>query len=237
MAELIEFPGKAEVTTEALTWPERARASVVTDVESYSRTAELLKGIKSLRTKVAETFDPHIKRAFDGHRALIGEKSTAEAPLIEAERIIKSALVTYDQAQERIRQAEERRLQEDARRAEEDRRLAEAAAMEQEGNDYGDAGLVAEAHALINEPIAPMPIAPVMKAVPKVTGIVHRETWSARVVDLKQLIQYVAQHPEHLNLLAANQTALNGLARSLKAGMKIPGVQAFPTRDVAAGAR
>ena len=217
------------VITEALTWPERAQALAIVSPESYTFGADLLLGIKDLRKRIADTFGPHVKRAFDAHRALVAEQRTAEAPLMDAERIIKDRLRAYDDEQERIRREEARRLEAIARQQEAERQLAAALAAEAAGD-------TTEADAIINEAPAPV-VVQVEKATPKVAGISYRETWAAEVTDLAALVRHVAAHPEHANLLTANQTALNALARGLKAAMSIPGVRAVATRDVAAGRR
>jgi hypothetical protein len=236
MATVIDFPEAARVTEQALTWPERARGAAVVDAESYGRASELLKGIKALRQEIADTFDPHVKRAHDAHRALLKEKADAEAPLTEAERIIKAALVAYNTEQERLRRIEQERLEREAKAKADEEALARAAAMEQEGRDFGDPALVEEAHQLLTEQLAaPPPPVAVARTTPTVAGIVHRTTWSARVVDLIALVKFVAANPSHIGLLQANQAALNAQARSLKAAMRLPGVQAVPTQDVAAG--
>jgi hypothetical protein len=225
------------VTDEALTWPDRARTAAVVDPASYQAAGELLKGIKQLRQKIAETFDPHIKRAFDSHRALCEEKRQAEAPLTEAERVLKNALVTYDTEQERLRREEQRRLEREAQQEQERLSLERAAALEREGNAFGDTAMVDEARQVLEEQLQapPPPIAAVQKATPRVAGIVHRSTWSARVTDMMALIRFVAANPSHAGLLQINQAALNAQARSLKGGLRIPGVQPLETRDVAAG--
>jgi hypothetical protein len=225
------------VTDEALTWPDRARTAAVVDPASYQSAGELLKGIKQLRQKIAETFDPHIRRAHDSHRALCEEKRQAEAPLTEAERLIKNALVAYDTEQERIRREEQRRLEREAQQEQERLALERAAALEREGNAFGDAAMVTEAGQVLEEQLQapPPPVAAVQKATPKVAGIVHRTTWSARVTDLHALVKFVAANPSYIGLLTANLPALNGQARSLKGAMRLPGVQAVPTNDVAAG--
>lgn len=224
------------VTQEALTWPERARATAVVDVATYQAASELLKGIKQLRQKIAETFDPHVKRAFDAHRALCEEKRQAEAPLTEAERVIKNALIAYDNEQERLRRAEQQRLEREAREQQEREAIERAAALEREGKDYGDDSMVAEARQIIEEQLVapPPPVASVAKTTPHVAGIVHRSTWNAQVTDLMALVRFVAANPSHVGLLSANLPALNAQARSLKGAMRLPGVQAVETRDVAA---
>ena len=213
----------------ALTYPDQARALRIADAGTYQGACDFLKGIKALRTEIADTFGPHITRAHEAHKALLKEKSDAEAPLAEAERITKAALVTYDAAQEQIRRAEAARLQEQLRQQEHERRLAEAVELEQAGES-------AEAEALIEAPIT-VPTVAVAPSTPKVSGIAYRETWSANVTDLGALVKHVAAHPQFAGLLLANMPALNAQARSLKAQMQIPGVEAVCTRDVAAGRR
>lgn len=219
----------AAVAERALTFPDRAKALRIVDADTYQAACEFLKGIKALRTEIAETFEPHIKRAHESHRALLKEKSDAEAPLADAERIAKSALVTYDQQQERIRRAEQARIQAEVQRQEEERRLAEAVALEAAGD-------VEEAEALFEEPID-VPTIAVAPTTPKVSGISFRETWGAEVTNLAALVQYVAANPMFSALLLANMPALNAQARSLKGELRIPGVKAICTRDVAAGRR
>jgi hypothetical protein len=228
--------GAVEVRSEALTWPERAKTTVITDGVTYTAACELLKGIKALRAKIGETFDPHIKRAFDAHRALVKERSDAEAPLTEAEGILKRSLVTYDTEQERARQQEQRRLQEEARKQEEARRIDEAAALEREAAATGAEDLRVEAEALMCAPVStPAVIAP--RTTPKVAGISYREVWSARVVSLWKLILYVAAHPECANYLTPNTAALNAAVRGQKAGFKVDGVQAVCEKVAAASGR
>lgn len=217
------------VAERALAFPDQAKALRIINADTYQAACEFLKGIKALRSEIADTFEPHIKRAHESHRALLKEKADAEAPLAEAERIAKSALVVYDQEQERVRRAEQARIQAEVRRQEEERRLAEAVALEAEGEQ-------AEADALFEEPIT-VPTIAVAPSTPKVAGISYRETWSANVNDLAKLVAYVAQHPQFANLLTPNMPALNAQARSLKGQMQIPGVEAVCTRDVAAGRR
>lgn len=219
----------AAVLQKAATFPEQARALAITSPERYTAACDFLQTIKALRAEIAETFDPHIKRAYDAHRALCAEKKDAEAPLVDAERIAKAAMVTYEQAQERLRREEAARLQAELRKVEEERRLTEAVAAEASGDTE-----VAEQ--LLAEPVF-VPTVAVAPTTPKVAGISYRETWSGKLTDIAALIRYAAANPQFMGLLEVNQPALNQLARSMKAQMQIPGVEAVCTRDVAAGRR
>lgn len=226
----------SKVTERALAFPDQARALRIVDAPSYGAAADFLKGVKALRDEIAETFDQHIKRAHESHKALLKEKQDAEAPLAQAERIVKDALVAYDREQERIRREEEQRRQDELRRQEEERRLLEAIELEEAARETGNTEFQEQADALIDAPVM-VPTVAVPPTTPKVSGISYRETWSARVTNLAALVKFVAANPQFTNLLQPNQTALNTQARSLKAHMQIPGVEAVCTRDVAAGRR
>lgn len=215
--------------TKALAFPEQARALVIVDALGYTKACDFLQGVKALRAEIAETFEPHIKRAHESHKALLKEKADAEAPLVEAERIAKAALVTFNNEQERQRREEQARLQAELRRQEEDRKLNEAVALEAAGES-------AEASAVLDEPVH-VPTVAVAPLTPKVSGIAYRETWSASVTDVAALVKFVAANPQFAGLLSPNMPALNAQARSLKGQMSIPGVEAICTRDVAAGRR
>lgn len=224
------------VKNEALAWPDRARAVTIADDASYTRAAELLKGIKALRGRIADTFDSHIKRAFESHKALVREKAEAEAPLTEAEAIVKRSLVTYQQEQDRKAREEARRLEEAARQQEETRRLEEAAAIERVAAETGDEAMRATAHEVLEAPVAAVVVRPA-PATPKIAGISYRDTYSARVVNVSKLIAFVARNPQFANLLTPNQTALNQLARAQKAMLQIDGVEVVTERVAAAGSR
>lgn len=227
MSTVLELPDR-QVVTEALAWPDQARALTVTDVDTYARGCALLLGIKDLRKKIAETFDPHVRRAHEAHKALVKEKSDAEAPLTEAERILKGALTAYDQEQERIRREEQRKKDEEARIEAERMALEQAAALELEGHATGDETLVAEAHAIIAAPIAPVPMAPVQKLTPKVAGISMRKTWAFRIVNPTLV-------PNQYRVI--DEAKIRGVVRSLGPASNIPGVEVYEETTVAAGRR
>lgn len=215
------------VRAEALAWPDRAAALAIVDDGSYRSAADMLIGIKSLRTAIAATFDAHIARAYQSHKALVKEKADAEAPLTQAETTIKRALVTYTEAQERIRQAEERRLAEIARQAEEDRRMAEAAALEAEALATDDADMLATAQEIIAAPVA-TPVVVLPTSTPVVSGISYREVWRFRIID-------PALVPREY--LAIDDTKIGAVVRAMKGGTSIAGVQAYPERIASASGR
>ncbi len=235
--ELVDNQKAVEVTEQALTWPDRARALVVNDDASYSAAAETLKGIKALRQEVDAAFDPIVKAAFTAHRTAVEQKRKAETPLTEAETIIKRTLTVYQQEQQRL--ADERRREEEKKAREEAETLAleQAAALELEGQQYGDQAMVEEAHAMIERPVTVAPCAPAPRPTPAVSGISHRTTYSAEVTSFAALVQHIAKNPQLLPLLKVDQAALNGQARSLRESLSLPGVRLVKANTVAAGSR
>lgn len=237
MATVIEFPETADVTAKALTWPERAKEIAVATPEAYVQAGQLLLDIKALRKEVDAAFDPIISKAHEAHKEACGQKKKAEAPLAEAEQILKRGLVVWDSEQERIRRDDERRLQEQARVEEEARRAKEAAALESQANATGDESLRAEAEELISAPVA-TPSISLPSSTPKVAGISYRENWRIDpTVDLKALCAAIGRGEQPTTLVQPNTSALNGLARSLKNQMKVPGVKVVMERIASAGGR
>lgn len=163
------------IEQKALSVPDRARSIEINDNESYVRAGELLKAIKDIRREIDETFDSVIKKAHEAHKEAVAKKKKAEAPLLEAEAIIKPRIAGYIAEQERIRQAEERRLQEEARKREEEARLAEAVHLESVGDKEA-------AESVLDEPVAP-PVVVLPKTTPKIEGISSRKAWKYRVKD------------------------------------------------------
>lgn len=231
MTEPVLVPEAEAIATEALAWPARAQALAIRDHLSYIEAGEFLKTIRGLRGRIGETLDPHIKRAHEAHKALVAEKARAEAPLLAAEATLKTALAEYDVAQEVLRQAEENRLRAIARQDEEARRVAAAAALEAEGRATGDEALLQEAERVLD---APLPVSVVVApTTPKLAGVSYRDHWTARVVNMRALIAWVAVHPGHDHLLKVNQTALDSLARALRDGLRIDGVEPQNKRTAA----
>ena len=71
-----------------------------------------------------------------------------------------------------------------------------------------------------------MPVIFVAPALATIAGVWTRPNWRAEVNDKLALIRYVATHPEWVHLVDANESALNGLAKSQREALAIPGVRA-----------
>ena len=221
-------PEAQEVATLALSIPDAAKKLAITDDVSLSIGNQLLLSIKDIRKQISDTFDPLAKKAHDAHKAIIGQKKKVEAPLVEAEGIIKPAISRYMAEAERKRREEEERIRKEMeKRAEEE---ALAAAIEAE-----DAGDLAEAEAILSAPVfvphvsAPPP--------PKLEGISIRNIIKFEVTDLRALVKAVAAGQVPIEAIKPNDVVIGAQARSLRLSLHWPGVRVWAEDSVAAGRR
>jgi hypothetical protein len=234
-------PTKEALATETQSWASRAAGLKIVDRESCTNASLLLRSIKSLRSQVAAFWEPHhdaaaeTKRKAEAARKLLAdEQARMEAPLIEAERILKAGLLTFEADQERIRLDEERRLQAEAQRRAEMLTLEAAAALETEAVKTGNADMLAEAVDILGQPIE-APVVSVAKAVPKVQGVTYRDAWKAHpTVDVKALAAAVASGAAPAAFLVPDMTAINAFARATKGTHPVPGIRWFNDRQVTA---
>ena len=222
----IEVPESTDLQTTGKDWLAVARDTVVTDDVQLNRANDSLKLIKGMKSQVNDRLGPAVEAAHKAHKTLTSLRADLLAPFDQAEAKIKSTCSTYITAKQREEERKRREAEAEARKLAEEERIARAEQFEKQGR-------IAEAHAEIASPIVvapPEPVAPPV-AIPK--GMVARETWSARVVSLLALVQFVAANPSYINLLEPNQSALNDMARGMKGAMSIPGVTATSTSSVA----
>jgi hypothetical protein len=204
-------PEAQEVATLALSIPDAAKKLSITDDISLGIGNELLLSIKDLRKQIADTFDPIIRKAHEAHKAAVGAKKDAEAPLVQAEGIVKPAISGYMAECERKRREEEDRQRKEAeKRAEE---LALAAAIEAE-----DAGASPEEVQAIVE--APVYVPPKFE-----------------VTDLRALVKAIAAGQVPIEAVKPNDVVIGAQARSLRTSLRWPGVRVWEEDSVAAGRR
>ena len=209
-----------EIENKAMSVPFRAKAILITDNETYIAATELLMAIKDIRKEIDETFGPIISKAFAVHKEAVGQKKKVEAPLVEAEGIIKPRIGSYLAEQEQIRLTDERRLQEEARKRAEEEQLAEAVALEASGESVA-------AEALIQAPIAPPPVI-LPKSVPKVSGVSSRKGWKWRLKDPSKVKR---------EFLMVDEVKINSIVRSLgkNAEEVVCGIECYEETTIVAG--
>jgi hypothetical protein len=224
---LIEETVKPDLTLVVQSWPDRARAIVIETDDDATKAAELLNDVKKLRGEVDASFNPIITKAHEAHKEALAQKKRHSDPLDEAERVLKATLNVFRQQQERKALEERRRLEEAARKLEEEQRLAEV-----------DAALAADDEVAAEEIIQrPMQVAAPKVAAFKPAGVTYREKWTFEVTSLTELVKHCAAHPEDINLLAPNTTAIRALVLARKKSFTVPGLRAWDEGNVAASRR
>lgn len=217
METALAVPSKLDERASALT--ERATAIQVTDQETHDEAAELYVRLGDLSKEIDSIHDPAIEAAHRSHKAAIEAKKKLADPVDQARRIIKPKVCAWEQEQIRIQQERQREAERIARQAEEEARLALAVEAEQKGAEPETVKEILETSVVTVAPV----VAPAFQ---KTNGFKSRESWSASVFDIKLLCKAIAEGRQPSNLVEGNMTALNGLARSLKGQMNVPGVKA-----------
>jgi len=218
-----------ELESQALSVPERAKLMIITTAAEYVAAGELLKAVKGLRAEIDSTFDPIISKAHEAHKEAIAQKKKVDAPLVEAEGILKPRISTFLREEERKRQEEEMRLQKEAEDRAKEEQLANAVILD-------DIGETAMANRILEEAVYVPPVV-LPSAAPRVAGISMRETWSAQVVDLMRLVKAVAAGTAPIQCLSADTVFLGQQARSMKGALNYPGVKAVMDNSISAGRR
>ena len=217
-----------QIEQRALTIHEQAAALAIIDQRSADRAGELKIAISDLRREAKTHHQPMIDAAHRAHRAALDALKRIDEPLAEAEQRINTALAEWISAEMRRIAEEERARREEAERIlreEAEREAAHLTALYGEEVSADDVIELAAAAAVATAP----------KVV--VAGVSGRHTYSARVIDLRKLVAYVAEHPEMLGLLSPNQPALNAMARANKGALAIPGIAIEKQLSVARRAR
>ena len=177
--------------------------------------------------------------------------SPAKQWLKEAEGILKTKILDYQNEQERIAQEEQRKADEKARkqrekleakaavaRAEEE--AARAAAAKAKGDEAKAAAAAlakkqAEKAAKLEEKAEIVQAPVISTTAPEIEGVHTRVTWKAEVTDKAAFIKFIVeQRPDLMGVIEIDQSKLNGYARLLKEDFDMPGVEAKAEKSIAA---
>ena len=211
-------PDPPEIVAQTSALVRDAEAFHVGDLASNALALERIRLLRLGERTITEHFEPARKAADEVKRAVLATRDALVRPLMMARSVYDAKAQEYEREQRRIAEAERQRLEKLAREEEERRQLD--AAIEAD-----EAGATDEAIAILEQPVI-APVVHVAPAVAQVEGVSERTTWHAEVTDLQALVRYVARYPEWLGLLEPAMPALNGLARSQRGAMNLPGVRA-----------
>ena len=216
-----------EVEKQVLTIDVKARELSIESQNSYNMANEFLKTIKTLQTKIKDTFSPMKKKASDAHKEIcLQETRQLELPL-KAEALVKSKMLEWMQIQEEIRFKQEAKLQ---ARAEKERQEALAKAEAARANGK-------ESRAERYEEKAANIIAPQLAPTIDTGGAGIRKYWSAEVVDLMLLVKAIADGRASIMAVEPNMPFLNKQAEMLKETFNFPGIKAVSRDGLVSGRR
>ena len=212
--------------TMALAWPDEARAIVVSDQESYNHAAKALASIAKTEKEVKAHHAPMKTTAHEAHRAAVAAEKKFLDPLNEAKKIIKSNIVQWTTAQAKIKLDEENRRRHEAEKIEEEERLARAIKAEKDGQSKTQVEKILETpKEIITKPVEP--------TFEKSSSVITKTTWKAEVTNIIDLCQAVVDGKATTDMISANMSVLNQMARQYKDELRIPGVKAVPDTNVA----
>jgi len=200
-----------------------AESFSISSNEAYADAGEILKTIKgryrdieNKRREMTVPLDETKKRIMDFFRPPLDR-------LASAERLIKGAMLSFTQEQERVRQAEEARIRELARQEQgrRDRELEQQIVQAQQDGDTAKAETLLATATEIPAPV-------VLSERPRVDGIKTVTRWKHRVVDQALIPR---------EFLMPNDKLLADMAVTTKGAVTIPGVEFYPEATVASVAR
>lgn len=207
------------IRSEGLSIVEQAEALQVTDPASFALAGHLRQMGARFKKRVIEFCAPTIAAGLAAHRAALAQQATLLEPAEQVEHILRPRVIAYEQEQQRIAREAREAAERERRMLEEEARL-EAALTAEAAGDHREADRVLES------PVAPIVFAaPPVVNVPKAEGTSFRDHWTAEVTDFRALVRAAADGEAPLTVLQADQKVLNGMARTHRGELAIPGVR------------
>ena len=200
----------------------------IVDQESYEVAAGILKTVKAM-AKEAEEERKKITRPLDEAKdAVMLLFNPIKTRLENAERVLKNAILTYTNEQERKRKAEEDRLAKEAKEREE-KEKAKILKQSERAEAKGDTEKAEDLRQAAAEHHVPAPtIAPTVQ---KVAGLSMKTVWKARIVDIKKVpVEMLFADNRQKE---AHQAYFNALAEKTKGSLPVAGIEWYDEKVVA----
>jgi hypothetical protein len=194
-----------------------AKSLVIKTGEAFEEAAGFLKSIKGSLATIEDWRIERTKPLNDTVRKLNADAKEASAPWLEMERILKGAMITYSDEQDRLRALEQRRANEAAEK--ERQRLQAIADKAAAKGQEGKAETFAERAASVVAPVA-------QQAAPKVASVTVPVVWVFEITD-EALIPR--------EYLSVDESKIRKVVTALKGGTNIAGVRAYAQKRIAAG--
>lgn len=220
-------PTKAtEFRERVSTLADEARGLKVDSQEAYELAAEKLRGVRALKDEIIEHHREMKQRAYQAHQAVIAAEKKLLDPVAEAEYVYKRLIGAYETEQRRIEAEAQAQRDREAQALAEAEREREIEAAEAAGADAH------EVAALIAEPLPVVYQEPPQPTFQRARGISTAAIWKGEVVSLQQLVRAIAKGEANVNLVAADQPAINALARATRGTLAVPGIRFFNESSV-----
>jgi hypothetical protein len=219
-----------ELEEKTLTLAEQAKALKIVDQQSYQIAAERLIAVADLRREILAHHAPIKKSAHESWQQVIAAEKRLLDPVAEAECIYKAGIAAFEREQRRIEAEARAKAEAEARRLAEEQRERELEQAEAEGAD------AEEIAAMVNAPlvVAPPPVEPAFQ---HAKGVTTAMNWKGEVISLEALVKAIAASKANINLVMANETAINQLARATHGTLQVPGIRFSSQPVVRAGRR
>ncbi len=199
----------------------KAKSTTVADMNACGDAGKLIRKLTQAVKRTKEDLAPLKTRLSSAKKEFQEAESIRLKPLVEAEKLLKSSIEIF-LTKESARRRHQRELQELARQesiAEREKRIE---TLEEEGK-------IEEARTLANEYPPELPPVP---AIPVPKMISAKATRRSEVNDLHALIRFIAEHPEHSDLLRPSTAKLNAMARKTPGESPLPGVEFLTEQKV-----
>ena len=242
---VIQYPSMQSIVDYSLLLQKSANDLTVDSDAMYGFAGEELRRVKAVLKKLEDERKAKTSPLDQAKKAIMDIFSGGTAPLSGAQQVIRSKMAAYEEEKRRIAELEQARLNAEIEKerveraqalADEQKKLQELESQIEGALALGDSAQIqslttaaeaAKAEILAGSMSLDVTASPVIlpRVAPKAEGISTRAHYSADCVDLLALVKFVAEHPEYIGLLLADQKNLNDMAKAFKGkGPQIPGV-------------
>ena len=215
--QIVVAPISTEVAVraqqEAPAMLKQAEAIVILNQSQYEGANNVLKTVKD-KGRELDAKRKEITKPLDQAKRVVMDLFREPLEILTtAEKIIKRAMISYADEQDRLRREEQRKLELKAK-AEEDRKRKDLEDRAKKWAAKGDKAKAEELQEQAEDVHVDAPVA--APKIEKTAGVSFRESWSAKVVDEDKVPR---------EYLSVNIQALNKVAQATKGAIKIPGVE------------
>lgn len=203
----------------------RFTAIVIKDDADFEKLDADVKMVKGLIKENAEIFDPVVDKHYRPYVFWRDIRTAIKNRLESLETAGKKALIAYANEKKEKAEAAQRAAQaatDEAARKEAEKLEKKAERAEAKG-DVGKAQELRDAAQTVHVPT------PVVQeqAAPQIKGSSIRDNWKGECVDLMKLVKAVAEGRASINLISANNVAINQQAKATKNTFAIDGIRFY----------